>query len=68
MAQVFPTPPLARPGGKGKAGELQSSIAPLPENVTMLPNPATFTLGEVGVGIVPAAALNTQCSLQWRRT
>jgi hypothetical protein len=46
---VFPTPPLPRPetSSKGQPPELQSSIAPLPDNVTMLPSPATFSLGEV---------------------
>ena len=49
--QVFPTPPLPRPGSssKGQPPELQGSIAPLPDNVHMLPNPATFSLGEVGL-------------------
>ena len=35
-APVFPTPPLARPGYA-------------PSNVTMLPNPAVFTLDEVQI-------------------
>ena len=52
--QVFPTSPLPRPGssGKGQPLELQGSIAALPDNVHMLPNPATFSLGEVGTLIL----------------
>jgi hypothetical protein len=47
--QVFPTLPLPRPSSsKGQPLKLQGSTAALPDNVHMLPNPATFSLGEVG--------------------
>lgn len=59
-APVFPTPPLARPAGGS-----------LPDNVSMLPNPATFKIGEVHIlmhmcGHARTSSMHTQMhSCSW---